>query len=258
MNKGHLVFPEPSACAVRGPWRWPHPGVRSIFLLAVTVLLLAFPVCAQTGFPFQDETLHYSVNWPSGLSLGDAIFTARHSAEGWKLNAGVDAGIPGFAISDKFWDSVTGGLCSLELNRDISHGTKKTREKTTFDQVNLTAHRVTVLPEGGGETDFAIPSCGRDALAFLYYARREMGQGHVAPPQQVYLGAAYSVRLDYKGARDVNVGDKPTVTDYVVVNVKGPKADVSADVYFARDAARTPLLIRIPLTVGVFSIELVR
>ena len=30
-----------------------------------------------TGFPFQNETLHYKVRWTDGLLLGDAVFSAR-------------------------------------------------------------------------------------------------------------------------------------------------------------------------------------
>ena len=56
----------------------------------------------------------------------------------------------------------------------------------------------------------------------------------------------------------ITVGDKTTVTDHVVVSVKGPKADFNFEIFFARDAARTPLLIRLPLSLGTFSMELVR
>ena len=95
-------------------------------------------------------------------------------------------------------------------------------------------------------------------MAFLYFARRELGQGRVAPPQQVFFGSAYSVRMDYTGAQTITVSDKPSVTDHLVVHVKGPKSDFSFEMFFARDAARTPLLIRVPLSVGTFSMELVR
>src|SRR5947209_17389126 len=87
-----------------------------------------------TGFPFQDESLRYSVKWPSGLSLGDAVFSARHTQSGWNFEVTVDAGVPGFPIKDAYRSSVTQEGCSLELERSYSHGSKKTREKTTFDQ----------------------------------------------------------------------------------------------------------------------------
>jgi len=52
--------------------------------------------------------------------------------------------------------------------------------------------------------------------------------------------------MDYTGAQTIAVSDKPTVTDHLVVNVKGPKSSFSFEMFFARDAARTPLLIRVP------------
>ena len=58
---------------------------------------------------------------------------------------------------------------------------------------------------------------------------------------------------------NITVGDKPAVTDHVIVIGEGSgKSDFSFEVFFARDAARTPLLIKIPVTVGTFSLELVR
>jgi hypothetical protein len=233
----------------------PH---SSVVLVAALALLLAPAALAQTGFPFQDESLHYNVNWPSGLSLGEATFTAHHKAGAWDLAMTLDAGVPGFAVADKIRSSATDDLCSLELERDISHGARQTRETTTFDQKKGEATRTTVFPLGGGTSTFSIPSCPRDAMAFLYFARRELGQGRVAPPQQVFFGSAYSVRMEWTGAQTITVSDKPSVTDHLVVNVKGPKSSFSLEVFFARDAARTPLLIRVPLSEGTFSMDLVR
>jgi Protein of unknown function (DUF3108) len=225
---------------------------------AALALALAPAAVAQTGFPFQDESLHYNVNWPSGLSLGEATFTAHHTAGAWELAMTLDAGVPGFAVADKIRSSATDDLCSLELERDISHGARQTRETTTFDQKKGEATRTTVFPLGGGTSTFSFAGCPRDAMAFLYFARRELGQGRVAPPQQVFFGSAYSVRMDYTGAQTITASDKPSVTDHLVVNVKGPKSSFSLEVFFARDAARTPLLIRVPLSEGTFSMELVR
>ena len=234
------------------------PIRRSIQTIAAA-LVLAGAAAAQTGFPFTNESLRYSINWPSGLSLGEATFTAHRGEKGWEFEATLDAGVPGFSLADKFRSSATTDLCSLELQKDTSHAGRKTREKTTFDQDALKAHRVTVFPEGGGESDLDVRLCARDALALTYYARKELGQGRVQAAQQAYMGAAYSVRMDYTGAQTITLGEKkPAVTDRVVVSVKGPKADLTFEVFFARDAARTPLEIRVPLAVGTLSAELVR
>jgi len=118
------------------------------------------------------------------------------------------------------------------------------------------AHRET-LPKGG-TGDFSIPACPRDALVYLYYARMELGQGRIANAADVYFGSTYSVTLHYAGEATVTIDDKPLVADRVTVSVRGPKADVSAEAYFARDAARTPLMVKLPLSMGTFSLELVR
>ena len=234
------------------------PALRVV--LAAAALTLAPAAIAQTGFPFQDESLHYTVNWPSGLSLGDATFAAHHKGNVWELAMTLDAGIPGFKVSDKIRSSATADLsgCSLELERDLGHGARTTQEKSTFDQKKGEATRTTLFPAGGGTSTMTVPSCARDALAFLYFARRELGQGRVPPPQQVFFGSGYSVRMEYTGARTLAVGEKPSVTDHLVVHVKGPKSSFSLETFFARDAARTPLLIRVPLSAGTFSMELVR
>jgi hypothetical protein len=228
------------------------------FLIFTAAFLVNSAAFSQTGYPFQNETLRYSLNWPSGLSLGDATFTAHKSEAGWSFDVSIDAAIPGFPIADKYHSAVTPQICSTELDRTITHGGKKTREKTAFDQDKRKAHRHTVLPANGGESDLDIPSCARDAVAFIYYMRQEMGQGRVAPQQQVYLGSAYNVRLEYTGAQTINSGERPAVTDHLVAYVKGPKSDFNFEIFFARDPARTPLLVKVPLSVGTLSLELVR
>jgi hypothetical protein len=75
----------------------------------------------------------------------------------------------------------------------------------------------------------------------------------------VYFGAAYTVQPSYTGAQNITLSDKKTeVTDHLVFAVKGPKSEFSVEVFYARDAARTPLLIKIPQAVGTLSLELVR
>ena len=229
---------------------------RHLAVISLALGSLAVPGGAQTGFPFQDETLHYAVNWPSGLSFGDASLVAHRTNGNWDLEMTLEASIPGFAILDRFHSVASSDLCSQEFSRSFSHGSKKTTEKTTFDSKQGTATRAT--GNGGGSTDFTIPPCARDALAFLYYARREMGQGRVPAAQQIFFGPAYSLRMEYLGAQTITWAEKPAVTDRVSVSVKGPASTTSFEIFFARDAARTPLLVKIPLTVGTISLELAR
>jgi hypothetical protein len=226
------------------------------FTFAALFPLLA--ASAQTGFPFTDESLRYNMNWQSGASLGEATLTAHRSAVGWNLDVTLNAGVPGFSLADQLHSAVDTGLCSQEFERDLTHGGKRTDDKTSFDQKAGSATRTTLFPAGGGKTDFSIATCARDAVAFVYYARVELGQGRVPAPLEVYFGSAYAVRLEYTGAENVTLGGKSVVTDRMHAVVKGPKADFQCDLFLARDAARTPLSIRIPLPLGVFSLDLVR
>jgi len=219
---------------------------------------LAHAPALQEGFPFTDESLHYSMNWPSGLSLGDAAMAAHHSAAGWNFEVTLSAGVPGFAMADKFTSVTDTGICSQEFGRELSHAGKRTSEKTTFDQKAGTARRVTLFPEGGGTSAYDILSCARDAIAFTYYARVELGQGRVPPAQQILFGPPYMVRMDYAGAQNITVDQKTAVADRLTVFVKGPKSDFNFEIFFARDPARTPLRIVIPAAMGTFALELVR
>jgi hypothetical protein len=230
----------------------------SIFAIA-GLFCAGFTAPAQTGFPFQNESLHYTVNYSSGLSLGDANLSAHKTSTGWDFTVTLDAAVAGFTLKDKFTSSMITGYCSSEFVRDTTHGGKSAREKTTFDQEKQTAHRQTEFPNDGGYSDLSTSQCARDAITFLYFARKELGQGRVAPPQVVYFGSPYTVQQSYTGAQKITLADKkPEVTDHLVYTVKGPKSEFSVEVYYARDAARTPLLVKIPLAVGTLSMELVR
>ena len=229
-------------------------------LLSFTLAALFpfLPAFAQPGFPFTDEALRYNLNWQNGTSLGEATLTANRSAVGWNLTAALHASVPGFAMADQLQSAVDPGLCSQEFERNLTHGGKRTAEKISFDQRAGSATRTTVFPVGGGKSEFSFASCSRDALAFIYYARVELGQGKVPAPQYVYFGSAYSVTLQYTGPENITSGGKSVAADRVHAAVKGPKSDFQCDLYFARDAARTPLSIRIPLPLGAFSLDLVR
>ena len=214
-----------------------------------------------TGFPFTNETLRYAVSWPTGLSLGEAHMSAARTkaasgaGEQWAFEFALDASVPGFAVTDRYHASASLDLCSATFEKEITHGSRKTHERIEFDKHAGVARRETL---GAGKSDVPISQCGRDALTFLHFARRELGQGRVAPQEDVLLGAKYNARLEYTGEQTIKVGGKPSVTDRVIVTLRGPASEISFEMFFARDAARTPLLIRVPLSLGVFSMELSR
>jgi len=214
---------------------------------------------ALTGFPFTNESLSYTVDWPSGLSLGEGHMSAVSSPSGWKFELTVDAGIPGFSVKDTYRGTAGTDLCSGTFSKDMSHGSRKTHENVTIDRATATATRHSNYGgDTGGTSKVTVPDCVHDALTYLYYARRELGQGRVPPPQQIVFGNTYSISLEYAGAETLTVNDKRYTTDKVTCRVKGPASEVQFEAYFDRDPARTPVAIRVPLPVGKFSLELVR
>ena len=202
------------------------------------------------------ESLHYTINWPSGLSLGEAMLDTSHAqGGGWDFVLDIDASIPGFAVRDHYHAQANADLCSTALDKKFMHGSHKNEEHTTFDQSNHTATRQTV---GGGKSDISIPSCGRDAFAFLQFARNELAAGRLSAQQPVVFGAAYNVRLEFTGTQTIHVGEQKIDADRIVATIKGPSSDITVDVFFSRDTARVPVLAKIPLSLGTFSVELIR
>jgi hypothetical protein len=224
-------------------------------LLLFALAAAAAAADGLSGFPFTSEELRYTVNWPSGLSLGEGVFRANKTADGWEFEFHLAASIPAYAVSERHRAVASADLCSVSLRKESTRGARKTREETQFDASAARAVRKT---DNGGKTEFAIAACARDALTFLYFTRRELGQGRVPPQQPIYFGAEYRIRLVYTGAETVSIAGRRSVTDRIQASVKGPKSDSTFEMYFARDAARTPLLIRVPLAAGSFSLELTR
>jgi hypothetical protein len=206
--------------------------------------------------PLSAESLRYSINWASGLSLGEATLRADKGKQRWDFEVTLDASIPGFALRDDYRSSATPDLCSLELDKTFAHGPRKGDETVTFDQQNHTATRETL--NGGGKADLSISACAKDALTFMQFARNELAQGRLAPQQPVDFGALYNVRIVFTGAQKIKLGDQPVDADRILATVKGPTTELTVEIFFARDAVRTPLLARIPLSLGSFTVELIR
>ena len=88
--------------------------------------------------------------------------------------------------------------------------------------------------------------------------RQELSQGRLPPQQTVFFGAPYEIRLDSAGSESVKIGNKPTDTDHVKVSVDGPSSSIRFDMFFLKDKARTLALVRVPLALGTFSMELAK
>jgi hypothetical protein len=235
--------------------------VRSAVSFSAFAFLLVSSATPASAPSFSNEHLRYSVNWPSGLSLGEGNLSASRSTPAQDspgrldLAFNLDAGIPGFSVSDQYLSEASADFCSVEFQKKLSHGKKTADETTRFDNEAQTATRETA---GGGKSDLKMSSCGKDALTYLYFVRRELSQGRLPPTQTVFFGAPYQIHVEFGGTMSIKLGDKPVEADKILANLKGPSSDINFEVYFLKDQARTPVLVKVPLTLGTFSMELVR
>lgn len=221
-----------------------------VFFLGLASAAERFPV---------DEQLTYNINWPTGLSLGEARLTTQivKSDSGTRVKSEftLDAAVPGFRVLDRFRSVADQDLCSIEFEKTYEHGRRKAEETTKFDASRKVATRET---KNGGKSGIAIQNCAKDGVAYLAYLRRELSQGRLPPHQVVLFGAEYRVSVQFAGTQSVVVGGSRTDADRINVTLKGPATDISFEAYFAKDDVRTPLLVRVPLSLAMFSMELVR
>ena len=245
---------------------FPRPSLSALLALLAPVYA-ATPSVAPSS-----EQFHYNVNWPSGLSLGEATlsFTKTAAAAGQpgtiKSELTVDAAIPGFQVADRYSSRATTDYCSVRFDKKLRHGSRQADEVLKFDQDHMTVARETLTashdpgPDGVdlGKSDVSAPACAKDPLAFLSFLRNELAEGRLPQQQTVFFGAGYDLRVDFRGAETVKTIDASVKADRVNVSLHGPASDVSFVAFFAEDKARTPILIRVPLALGDFSMELVK
>lgn len=217
---------------------------------------------ASVSIPSGAEVLHYNINWPSGLTLGEATLRAVHAPDtatgpgGVDVELTIDASIPGFQIVDKYHSVESAGYCSIRFNKSYSHGSRKSEETTTFDPQQRTATRATANSDG--KSDFTTPACPHDMLAFLYFVRSELTQGRLPQQQPLFFGAVYDVRLQFRDTEPVKLTGRSVDADRITVSFRGPASHGTFDMFLAKDAVRTPVLFRVPLSIGVFSAELAK
>jgi hypothetical protein len=238
-------------------------AIRSWFGSVVRAAPFAL-LCAALPASASGEILHYSVNWPSGLSLGEASLRSNRTGEGtastpgWEFELILDASVPGFAIRDQYHSTANLDFCSWQLDKKISRGARKNEERVTFDPGKNTATREAIRGDKtGGKTELSVPSCARDALTLLQFVRKELAQGRQPPSQPAILGSAYQVRLEYLGSTAVRLGDGQVEADRFRTSIKGPASDLTLELYFAHDAVRTPVMVKIPLSLATFTVELI-
>jgi hypothetical protein len=204
-----------------------------------------------------EESIRYTINWPSGLSLGEATLKSNFVGGAGSAELVLEAVVPGYPIRDEYRSSTSAGFCSTKFTKNSLHGKRKTSEVESFDPGGQKIVRQTV---GGGRTEIASTQspCPKDALAFLFFLRDELKQGRLPGSQTIYFGAGYQLRVAYSGAEQVTLEDQRIAADKLTASIKGPASDISFEAYFSRDGDRVPLIIRVPLAAGSFTMELVR
>jgi len=238
-------------------------------LVAVPFGMAATPPATVPSAPAAPaaEQLHYVINWPSGLGLGEASLTFRNApataGEPARMEGDlkIDASVPGFQVADHYQSTASANFCSDSFDKVLRHGARHADETLQFNQPrgmvvreSLSAAHQHVLAPGIFQMKAA--ACAKDALTYVAYLRQELAAGRLPEQQTVYFGAPYQVNLNYRGAETVQVSGAPVSADRVDVQVHGPASDVGFTAFFARDAVRTPVLFRVPLQNGTFSMEL--
>ena len=76
-------------------------------------LALCMTAAGQPADQATEEVLSYSINWPSGLSLGEAQFTAKPAGAGRAFHLALLASMPGFPVQDDYRSRATADYCSM-------------------------------------------------------------------------------------------------------------------------------------------------
>jgi hypothetical protein len=129
------------------------------------------------------RSLAYTVNYPSGLSLGEARLISHKANDRWYFEMVLD-GVPGFAVSDRFRS--TAGLDSARWSSSAKPFTA--REIPREDHFRL-QEASPCAPPRGGKTEVKIGACAYDALALVYHVRRELGQARRRHRKHLFGGA---------------------------------------------------------------------
>lgn len=202
-----------------------------------------------------DERLEYAITWPSGLAVGKAEFRARDLDPGWRFEMTLRASLPQIEIDDAFVSRTDPAMCSETFEKHVRHGAKRAHELLRFgprelERTNLEAPRA----EPPGKSP--VGNCARDALAYLYFLRQDLAAGRIPAPGNIYFGAGYRIRLEFVRTRWLAVSGERRLVDEIRVRVRGPASEHTFSVYFARDPARTLLLVRADFEGGPFSMRL--
>jgi len=208
------------------------------------------------------ETLQYKIIWPSGVSLGTARLETTgevNAKPGAVLTAMMllDASFPGIPVTGEFRSRMDGKGCTQQFEKKLTFGLRKTDETTTVRAGTATRQ----TGGGGGKSTLTVPPCAHDALAFLQQFRRQLSAARsaatVQPTRSFLFGAPYTAKVTPAGTEKLTIGGTEREADRYRFQVKGPASESEFEILFARDAARTPLQVRVTMALGQFRLELV-
>jgi hypothetical protein len=204
---------------------------------ALLFLLVSGIVCLGA-----DETLSYSIKWPTGISMGRATLKVTQGST--RSDFELDTSLPGIPATGAFTSRLDAKGCTSEFSKKYELGFRKSSETTTMEDGK--ARRET---SKGGKSTFDPGPCPKDALAFLQLLRAELIAGRKPASQKILFGAEYNLTLEYPKSAD----DK---ADTVKVNLKGPASQHTFEIDFLRDSTRPPVRVRVPLAMGKFVLDL--
>jgi len=220
-----------------------------------SILFLFACVTAFAQKPSAEQTFTYTINWPSGLSLGESSITSRVNGDGMEYRMVLQAGFPGIPLRDEYVSKVNGSGCTTEFTKEAVHGTKKINEKLTFNGVGGLKRET---PGGGGVSQAMVPACAHDGLGFLFFLQKELAQGRMPSSATVIMGAQYQLTLTPAGSQQITLGPDRLEADRFICKSKGPGSEQNFELFFLRDAARTLAIAKVQFPVGSFAMELVR
>ena len=204
--------------------------------------------------PFEaGEKLVYRLLWPSGITLGEAVFEVSRQGEELHFEVTVEARLPQYRVSYHFSSVATKeGLCSLRYQQTMKDGPRSAEETIEFDQSAHRARRTGGRQPGSVE----IPECARDPLTFFYYTRSRLAAGQPAESGSVHLGRNLTVRLDASGLETVNVLGTPRRAEKLQASFPARNSERTVEIWLAPDAARIPLRFTVPTSLAEFRAEL--
>jgi hypothetical protein len=77
------------------------------------------------------------------------------------------------------------------------------------------------------------------------------------PAQTIVFGAQYQLSVVLTGQENLQIGSERLPADRLTARLKGPASERTFDLYFGRDPQRRLLLVRVPLPLGSFALELI-